>query len=203
MTLNERIAEIDLSDFKIKEVTKTDKFTLIKAVKEYPVYFAFFANFIVCAGDYGEWTFDCTWETNKNQIPQSLNYLVEKLSRDCKKMIRSGNDVENNFREAKKHLYDNHDINRKYCDDEVLTEVDSIFEDFLYDLLESDEYRCVPIVDDYADQICDKLNIAFDVEEWVDFFEAGEVLNPQLVVNLAMLQKLREINILFDDHYGT
>lgn len=195
MTLQERIDAINLSDFKIEEVTKTDKFTLIKAIKECPIYFAFYSHFIVCSGDYGEWVFDCTWETNKRNIPGSMSYLLGKLSHDCNKYWFDNAQLPIDFSAAKDAFYETYDINDSYGDD-VKNAVDELFEDFYFEIKMSDKYRIVSVVDDYAERICDEMSIDFDTESWNSFYEAGETLNGQLVVNLAMLQKIRDEEIL-------
>ena len=56
MYLSDEIKTVDLSDFKIKKISATKDFILVKTTKECPVYFTFFSHFISVAGDYGEWT---------------------------------------------------------------------------------------------------------------------------------------------------
>lgn len=190
----------EMENFKVLDITKTEKMTLVKATIYCPVYFAFYSHFIVCSGDYGEWVFDCTWETNKKQIPESLGYLLGKLSRDCKKVHFSYSKIESNFLKAKKHFMESH-VEEGDLSEETLEELNELWDDFLSEMKGSDEYRIVGIVDRYSEQICDLLDIYEETEDWVDFYEAGEDINPQLMVNLAMLNKLREMNILFN-HEG-
>lgn len=195
---NDKIEAVDLKAFKILDVTKTEKFTLIKGTIYCPVYFAFYSHFIVCSGDYGEWVFDCTWETNKRNIPESLGYLCGKLSRDCKKMWFDPGQVKEDFLRAKEAFYETYDLEESYGDD-VKNAVDTLFEDFEADIYGTDQGRIVGIVDKYAEDICDEMGIDFDTETWNWFYECGEVVNEQLIVNLAMLKKIRELGILINE----
>ena len=194
-SLNDRIKEIqdNIKDIKFTEITKTDKFTLIKAQLDCPVYIAFYANFIVCSGDYGEWVFDCTWDTTKGNIPSSIGYLLEKLSINCNKIYFDKAVIKENFEEAKENFYELY-ISENTYSSRILGELDEIFSDFSSACQMSDKYRITSVVDEYADKIYDLLGMG-DFEDWESFYSIGDTIHPHLVMNLAILDKLREVGI--------
>lgn len=196
-TLTEQIKEVDLSNFKILEVSKTEKFIFIKAIKECPVYFAFYEHFIVCSGDYGEWIFDCSWQTKKT-VNLNPFYLLGKLSRDCRKTYFDNSQVEEDFQNAKEDFYDSYNIEEDY-DEEIKNELRDLFDDFQEALTWADEYRHISVVDEYTDQISELLDIESDCETWTAFYEAGLATRPHIIVNIAMIQKLIEMNVLTED----
>ena len=199
---NKQIKDIDLTGFKIVEINKTPQMTLIKATRFAPVYFAFYDHFIVCSGDYGEWVFDCTWKTNEKQLPENMLYLLGKLSRQCKKTIFNESLIEQNFEELKNNFLEAHDVHQADYDPDLWDSIQDTFENFYYALRCTDEYRIVPIVDEYAEQICDLLGINEETEDWIDFYNIGDDIHSWLITNLAMLNKLRELNALFEYQGG-
>lgn len=193
-TFNEKIDSIDLSKFEIDKITKGEDFVMIKAHIYSPIYFVFYSHFITVSGDYGEWTFDCSWNTIPIKIPSSLSYLLGKLSRNCSGNIFDSNIIEEEFKKAKEDFYETYDIDDSYGDD-VKNAVDEYFDDFLWDIRRTDPYRIVSLVDEYAEKICDELDIEEDTETWNKFYEIGETTDPQLIVVLAMLRKIGETDI--------
>lgn len=200
-SLQEKIAELNKVALKIEEVTKTDNFTYIKARRDEtfacPVHFAFYSHFIVCSGDYGEWVFDCTWDTNKKNLPESMSYLLGKLSRDCKGTWFDAAQLKEDFQRAKESFFDSYDFPDSYGDD-AKNAVEELFDDFEGEMQITDAYRIVGLVDHYGEEICDELGINFDCETWNSFYECGEIIHPQLIVNLVMLNQIREMGILVE-----
>ncbi|MCM1322864.1 MAG: hypothetical protein NC218_01625 [Acetobacter sp.] len=179
----------------VESVIRTPSFILVKARLECPVYFAFYQNFIVCSGDYGEWVFDCTWKTAEQQIPTSSYYLFGKLSRNTRATKFDSSVVDSELEEIL------HDLRDELFESGRLSEedqdsVEEIFEDFKYAMQDADEYRICSIVDKFADDMSPFYQ--FDGEELSNYYKIGERLNGQLACNLVMLDCLRENNVLFD-----
>lgn len=174
--------------FKIESVEKTDSMMLIKARVHCPVYFAFYTNYIVCSGDYGEWQFWTTWNTLVNGKPQiSLNfhYLLGKLSQDCKKHIWDSEYCYDKLKEWKEEFIE------EYKDDN-----DDIDEDFLEEFEEAfdnvdcgDKFSYITSLRELCDFLED--NGFSDTFEY-SFWDFGKLLNWQLVCQLVMFEKINE-----------
>lgn len=94
---NERIAKILIEDYNVGnielfddisyEITELDdnvsrvKITSNNQIKFCcPIYAMFDHNYMMWYGDYGEFVFNCTWDTNVNNLPyESPYYQLEKL----------------------------------------------------------------------------------------------------------------------------
>lgn len=205
MTLEERVNAVDLSGFTVDKITRGDDFVLIKAYKNstafsyaLPVFFAFYDHYIVCSGNFGEWVFECTWETTKRQIPTSVPYLLEKLSVNNKKTMRAGiEEIGAEFERLRDNFYEAYNVREEYAD--RFDDLEELFDSFSDDCISSDEYRIASVVDQYQEDICDLLEIEVDWETWAGFYEVVTTHHDYLINNLAMLQKIRELNVLFED----
>ena len=183
--LNENIikrAEKQANKLKIEKVTATEDFILIEGIVECKVYFAFYKHFIVCSGDYGEWQFDCTWETVQNKkpkIPTNIYYLCSKASRKCKH-IELNEDL---FMQEFKEWWE--ETKEEYKHEENFEELEELVEDFYCE----DEYRYISKIDNFVSDFNHLTNHTID--EYI-FYEMGNEYNIQFLINAYMLQKIRE-----------
>ena len=176
-------------EFKIEGVEKTDSMMLIKARVHCPVYFAFYTNYIVCSGDYGEWQFWTTWDTFVNGKPQiSLNfhYLLGKLSQDCKKYTWDYEYCLHSLKEWKEEfLEDYRDDNEDDIDEDFLEEFEEEFESIECD----DEWSYIVSLREFCVFLEDN-GFGDTFEE--PFWNFGKLLNWQLVCQLVMFEKIVE-----------
>ena len=173
--------------FKIESVEKTDSMMLIKARVHCPVYFAFYTNYIVCSGDYGEWQFWTTWDTFVNGKPRiSLNfpYLLEKLSKDCKKYTWDYDCCNYRLKEWKEEFLE--EYKEGYIEDEDFLEE---FEEAFDNIDCSDEWSYIVSLREFCDFLED--NGFSDTFEY-PFWDFGNLLNWQLVCQLVMFEKIVE-----------
>lgn len=194
MNLNNQLqlVESNTNNFKISNVTITDKLILIECYIQCKMWFCFYEHFIVCSGDFGEWVFDCTWETvvdGKPKYSTDLHYLLSKLSRNNQRYLFDYQqweiDVDEWFNDWKETFsedyYDNLTDEDKQCLNELIL-------DFKHDI--EGEYRRAKHVDDFREEFTNLTNYDFDDD--YDLYEAGNIYHPYLVTNLACLLKIKE-----------
>ncbi len=176
-------AEYQANKLKIEKVTATDDFILVEGRVLYRVYFAFYKHFIVCSGDYGEWQFNCTWETIEDKKPviyTETNYLCSKVSRDCKAKVFN----EDLFMEEFNEWWESE--KEYYKDEENFDKLQELVDDFNCD----GEYYVIPAVDEFITDF-NKLVEKNKIYETY-LYENGMCYNIQFLVNVYMLQKIKE-----------
>lgn len=184
-------AQIQADKFIIDKIINSNDFILIEGHIHCKLYFAFYKNYIVCSGDYGEWVFDCTWDTikdNKPIIPDSEYYLASKVSRDCKTKIFD----EQLFIEELNEWYQDWREENKENKENIknIKKVDELIENFYCD----NEYRIANILDDFFEDFKELTNYGLDFEVFSGF---GEKLNVQFLVNLKILSIIKnKINLV-------
>jgi len=179
-------AQNQADEFILDKTINTNDFVLIEGHIYCKLYFAFYKNYIVCSGDYGEWVFDCTWDTvngNKPIIPSEEIYLLSKVSRDCKikvfdeqLFIEELNEWYQDWREENKEDITN------------IKEVDELIDNFRVD----NEYRIANSLDDFFSDFKELTDYELDFETFSGF---GEKVNIQLLINTKILTRLRDILI--------
>lgn len=191
----EQCANNSAKKLKIETVTATDNFILVEGIVECKVYFAFYKNFIVCSGDYGEWQFDCTWQTVVDKIPQisnNENYLLGKLSRDNKKYRFDGTEFCKNLKQWYKEYKQDYKgclVKSELKGKKFVKDLDEIVSD-LINYGELDKNRYVAEIDKFMEYFNEIAENEIDYEDNIYCF--GDVINPQLLTNLKLLQKVRE-----------
>lgn len=204
MTLSTQLEKYknEIEKFKIANVISNEKFVLIEGYISCKMWFCFYEHFIVCSGDYGEYVFDCTWNTVCNGKPiysLDLHYLLSKLSRDNKKHIFDYytmlQDVEDWFKEWEEDYYDNVDEDKFEDYVEFESHKDEIKE--LVCQLKSnieDEHRRAKVVDEFIEELEDLTE--YCCGDYEELYSAGDIVRPQLVINLGILKRISEENLL-------
>ncbi len=175
-------AEYQANKLKIEKVTATDDFILVEGRVHCRVYFAFYKHFIVCSGDYGEWQFNCTWGTVEDKKPviyTEIDYLCGKASRDCKTKVFN----EDLFMEELNEWWE--DIKEDYKDEENFDKLQELVDDFDCD----GEYRVISAVDEFITEFNELVDDKLD-ETYL--YENGMCYNIQFLINVYMLQKIKE-----------
>lgn len=176
-------AEYQANKLKIEKVTATDDFILVEGRVHCRVYFAFYKHFIVCSGDYGEWQFDCTWETVEDKKPviyTNIDYMCRKVSRNCKSKVFDDNlfmEEFNEWWESEKEYYK---------DEENFDKLQELVDDFYCD----GEYYVIPAVDEFITEF-NELVEKNKIEETY-LYSNGMCYDIQFLVNVYMLQKIKE-----------
>lgn len=193
MYISDEVKTVDLSNFKVEEISATDKFILVKARKECPVYFAFYSHFIVCSGDYGEWVFDCTWQTIKNAIPGNADYLFGKLSRNIDAYDFSSALAVEQLEDKIRSIVTDYNYE---LTEEQKEELEDAYYEFKSALEDTDKYRYISVMDENIDKLEEIFNRQFDGEERGSFYDMGQQIKRWIIVNIAMLFKLRDDKVL-------
>lgn len=172
--------------FKIESVEKTDNVMLIQARVYFPVYFAFYKNYIVCSGDYGEWQFYTTWSTlfdGKPKISLNFSYFLGKLSQNCKKFDFDSECCEYRLNKWKEEFL-------KEAEDSGYEEdFFKEFEENFKNIDTSDEYSYISTLREFASFL--EENGFSDTFEY-SFWKFGNLYNWQLVCQLVMFEKIDE-----------
>lgn len=178
-------AKKEANELKINNVISTNDFILVEGSIYCKVYFAFYKHFIVCSGDYGEWQFDCTWETIEDKkpiIPTNVYYLCGKASNNCKKNRFDETLFKEEFAEWWAETKQDLELN---LDEEQLEKAQELFEEF-----DSEgEYRVCAKLDEFMDSYEE---ITGDELAWESFSNMGTLPNIHFLINVYMLQKVRE-----------
>lgn len=185
MNLEEQLKNVEneISKFKFKVISKNNEMMIIEGKIHYKVWFVFFKYYIVCCGDYGEWVFDLPWNTfyrNKPAIPNSIEYLIGKLSIKNNKYVFSRD-------EAIKNIDDWYLNWKKRFNQEDKKEVLNLIDDFKYNI---EKERRISIIDDFIFRFTDLTK--YDFSEDYNLYDFGQIIDPNLIVNLVCLKKIKE-----------
>lgn len=175
-------AEYQANKLKIEKVIATDDFILVEGRIHFRVYFAFYKHFIVCSGDYGEWQFNCTWETVEDKKPviyTNIDYMCGKVSRNCKSKVFN----DDLFMEELNEWWE--DIKEIYKDEENFNELQELVDDFYCE----GEYRVTSAIDEFITEFNELIDDKID-ETYL--YENGMCYNLQFLINVYMLQKIKE-----------
>ena len=187
MMRNRESAQTQADRLTITEVTTSDKFVLLVGYVECRVSFAFYEHFIICSGDYGEWVFECTWQTvqnNKPVINTSESYMLGKIPTNIKKYDFDSGLCKEQLKEWYKEIKD--DFDDETVTEEQIEELDDIIESFDSE----DGYRMAARLDDLKEKF--EHILGYDVDDEYQLYSYGKVVKCNLLCNLKMLDKIRD-----------